>query len=55
MKDGSPTGDVDFESVKDVVGNITPVPGGVGSITTAVLAQQVVKAVQLLARDNDAK
>jgi len=55
MKNGNPTGDVDFKSVKDIVGNVTPVPGGVGSITTAVLAQQVVKAVQLLARDTDAK
>ena len=30
-------GDVDFESVKDVAGSITPVPGGVGPMTIAML------------------
>ena len=29
-------GDVDFEDVKDVVSAITPVPGGVGTVTTAI-------------------
>jgi len=33
-KDGI-CGDVDFESVKDKVGKITPVPGGVGPVTVA--------------------
>lgn len=35
--DGILTGDVDFESVKDVAGYITPVPGGVGPMTIACL------------------
>lgn len=35
-------GDVDFDSVKEVAGNITPVPGGVGPMTIATLMQQTV-------------
>lgn len=35
-------GDVDFNDVKEVVENITPVPGGVGPITIATLMQQTV-------------
>ncbi len=37
-------GDVDFEAVEPIVGSITPVPGGVGSVTTAVLASHLVEA-----------
>lgn len=40
-------GDVDFESVKEVAGYITPVPGGVGSMTTALIMKNVLKAVSL--------
>lgn len=39
-------GDVDFEAVESLVAAITPVPGGVGSVTTAVLAQHVVEAAE---------
>lgn len=39
-------GDVDFEKVKDKAGYITPVPGGVGPMTTAMLLYNVVKACQ---------
>ncbi|KAL3424283.1 c-1-tetrahydrofolate synthase [Phlyctema vagabunda] len=35
-------GDVDFESVKEVASQITPVPGGVGPMTVAMLLQNVV-------------
>ena len=35
-------GDVDFNSVKEVAKNITPVPGGVGPMTIATLMQQTV-------------
>lgn len=35
--DGKLVGDVDFENVKDHVAMITPVPGGVGPVTNAVL------------------
>ena len=37
-------GDVDFESLKDKVKYITPVPGGVGPMTVAMLAKNVLKA-----------
>ena len=37
-------GDVDFENVKEVASYITPVPGGVGPMTVAMLMQNVVKA-----------
>ena len=37
-------GDVDFDAVEPIVGAITPVPSGVGSVTTAVLARHVVLA-----------
>lgn len=47
-KDGKPTGDVNYDLVEPIAGAITPVPGGVGSVTTAVLALQVIKAVGIL-------
>ena len=37
-------GDVDFESAKDVVAAITPVPGGVGPLTNALLLSHLLKA-----------
>lgn len=37
--DGKLCGDVDFEAAEPVVDSITPVPGGVGSVTTAVLVE----------------
>lgn len=39
-------GDVDFDAVEPVVDAITPVPRGVGSVTTAVLAKHVVEAAE---------
>lgn len=41
-------GDVDFEQVKEVAGAITPVPGGVGLLTIAMLLNNTVKAVKLM-------
>ncbi len=46
-EDGNMCGDVDFESCKDTASMITPVPAGVGSVTTSVLAKHVVKACKL--------
>lgn len=46
-EDGKLCGDVDFESVKDIVDAITPVPGGIGPMTTAMLASNVVIAAFL--------
>jgi len=42
---GKLVGDVDFEHVKEKVEMITPVPGGVGKITTAMLAYNVVRYI----------
>ncbi|NLL91374.1 MAG: bifunctional 5,10-methylenetetrahydrofolate dehydrogenase/5,10-methenyltetrahydrofolate cyclohydrolase [Ruminococcaceae bacterium] len=42
--DGKVYGDADFESAKRIVGAITPVPGGVGTVTTAVLLTQLIEA-----------
>lgn len=42
--DGKLCGDVDFASAEPVVESITPVPGGVGTVTTSVLVGHVVQA-----------
>jgi len=44
MPDGTLAGDVDFASVKEVAGWITPVPGGVGPMTVAMLVANTVRA-----------
>ena len=44
--DGKLVGDVDFLSVKDKCKYITPVPGGVGPMTIAMLLKQVVEATE---------
>ena len=41
---GKLCGDVKFEEAEPVVGAITPVPGGVGTVTTSVLVSHVVEA-----------
>lgn len=41
--DGRPVGDADFESVKEVAGWLTPVPGGVGPVTVAMLLASVIR------------
>jgi len=41
------TGDVDFDSVYPVAGAVTPVPGGVGPMTIAMLLSNTVKAVEM--------
>ncbi len=45
--DGKTVGDVDFDAVKDKVAGITPVPGGVGPLTVAMLMSQTVTAAEL--------
>ena len=47
LADGSLAGDVDFDAVKNVAGWITPVPGGVGPMTIAMLLENCVKAASL--------
>ena len=40
-------GDVDFESAKEVAGAITPVPGGVGPMTIAMLMKNTLRAAEI--------
>ena len=47
MADGKLAGDVDFAAVKEVAGSITPVPGGVGPMTVAMLIANTVRAAEL--------
>lgn len=50
LPNGKLAGDVDFEQVQQVAGAITPVPGGVGLLTIAMLLANTVKAAQLAAQ-----
>jgi len=43
-EEGNLSGDIDFEKVSELVSKITPVPGGVGSVTTSILLSHVVEA-----------
>ena len=44
--DGKIVGDVDFDEVKEIAGWITPVPGGVGPMTIAMLLENTVEAAE---------
>jgi methylenetetrahydrofolate dehydrogenase (NADP+)/methenyltetrahydrofolate cyclohydrolase len=44
LPDGALAGDVDYAAVKEIAGWITPVPGGVGPMTIAMLLENCVKA-----------
>ena len=46
LEDGKLTGDVKFEEAEPIVEAITPVPGGVGTVTTSVLVKHVVEAAE---------
>ena len=46
---GKLCGDVDFAGVKEVASHITPVPGGVGPVTVAMLMHNVVLSAERLA------
>lgn len=43
-EEGNLSGDIDYEPVSELVSKITPVPGGVGSVTTSILLSHVVEA-----------
>ena len=47
-------GDVDYENVKKVANNITPVPGGIGPMTIAILMKQIVEAREYQRREETA-
>jgi 5,10-methylene-tetrahydrofolate dehydrogenase/methenyl tetrahydrofolate cyclohydrolase len=44
---GKLVGDVDFDAVREVAGLITPVPGGVGPLTVAMLLANTLLAAEL--------
>jgi methylenetetrahydrofolate dehydrogenase (NADP+)/methenyltetrahydrofolate cyclohydrolase len=46
LPDGKLCGDVDFDSVKEVAGCITPVPGGVGPMTITMLVANTVQSAE---------
>lgn len=45
---GKIMGDVEYDPVAEIASKITPVPGGVGAVTTTMLASNVLKATKLL-------
>lgn len=45
--DGGIIGDVDFEAAEKIVKAITPVPGGVGSLTSTIIMNNLIKAIVL--------
>jgi len=44
---GKYCGDVDFAQAEPIVNKISPVPGGVGSITTSVLCKHTIMACEM--------
>ncbi len=51
--DGHIRGDVDFESARRVASAITPVPGGIGPLTNALLLTHLIRAAERQADQND--
>jgi len=52
-KKGKLCGDVNFEDAEPIVAAITPVPGGVGTVTTSVLVSHVVEAAMHLSKQQE--
>ncbi len=52
---GRPVGDVDYAAVMQVASAVTPVPGGVGPVTTAIIMANVLRALELQERDHPSK
>ncbi|MEG0374241.1 MAG: bifunctional 5,10-methylenetetrahydrofolate dehydrogenase/5,10-methenyltetrahydrofolate cyclohydrolase [Raoultibacter sp.] len=50
-EEGTLCGDVDFAAVEPLVRAITPVPGGLGSVTTSILMEHTVQAAEQELRD----
>lgn len=46
LADGSLMGDVDFEAVAEIAGAVTPVPGGVGALTTTMIMANLLRAAK---------
>lgn len=51
-EEGKLVGDVDYENVSKIASYITPVPGGVGPMTVAMLMNNVIKAAKLQSNEN---
>ena len=47
-ENGNLCGDVDFERVERTVQAVSPVPGGVGAVTTSILAENLLKSAKML-------
>jgi methylenetetrahydrofolate dehydrogenase (NADP+)/methenyltetrahydrofolate cyclohydrolase len=47
LPEGKIVGDVDFEAVKKKASYITPVPGGVGPVTIAMLLENTVRSARI--------
>lgn len=45
--EGNLCGDVDYDGITEIASMATPVPGGVGTVTTSVLAKHLIKAAKL--------
>lgn len=45
FEDGKIVGDIDFEDVKEKASKCTPVPGGIGTVTNALLIDNIIKSV----------
>ena len=54
-ENGKLCGDVDFADLEGTASAATPVPGGVGGVTTAVLAQHLVRAARMKQEKNSNK
>ncbi len=54
LPDGQIVGDVDFAAAAEVAGALTPVPGGTGLVTNALLARNCLLAAQRQRRDDEA-
>lgn len=48
FENGKMVGDIDFEDVKDIAMAVTPVPGGVGVVTNAVLLDNIIKSTNMI-------
>ena len=46
FEDGKIVGDVDFEDVKEKASMCTPVPGGIGTITNAILINNIIESCE---------
>ncbi len=51
--DGGIIGDMDLDSVKDIAGYVSPVPGGVGPVTVAMLLSNVLNVAKSIDKNNE--